>query len=119
MGIITALLLFTCNLHLNQTACLDTYTKCIENMSTIKVGGLSLLTNDERLAASYFYCVETDGNIDSTSDYIALVRELHDLSNREDSILIEDNFAGFHTWQKPDFFKDIVKPAKKSNTLKK
>jgi len=83
MGIIAALLMFTCNLHLNQSACVENYSSCITTMSSIKIGGLSLLTPEERIASSYVFCVETDGALeDSDIRYMDMVEEMYHLSDR-------------------------------------
>lgn len=94
MGIIIALLMFNCNLHLNQTACLDQHVKCVETMSTIKVGGdLACLNHDQRLAVSYLYCVETGGEVGSDLDHRSIL----------DAMEGYNQYAGFYLWEKPGF----------------
>ena len=82
MGIIAALLMFTCNLHLNQTACVDSYYSCVKTMSSIKIGVLSLLTTEERIASSYMYCLETGGDLDSDINYLDMVESMYHVSDR-------------------------------------
>jgi len=97
MEIIIALLMFNCDLHLNKEVCVDTHVNCVEIVSTLKksIGG-HLLTYEEKLAASYLYCVETGGKIDSSLD----LPGSYDLRDY-------DRFDGFQLWQKPDFLENM------------
>ena len=92
MGILVALLMFNCNLHLNQNFCINKHVGCITTMSTIKLGGeVALLTHNQRLAASYLYCVETSGEIDSDLNYVGLVESMNNTYNP---------YSGWNFWEK-------------------
>jgi len=106
MEIIVALLMFNCNLHLNQDSCVDTHLKCIETMSTIKINtGNRCVSKEQRIAASYLYCVETGGDVNSELDYVGLVESMHSPYNPN---------RGWYLWEKPGYWEKFQEnfPAK-------
>ena len=112
MGIIAALLMFNCNLHFNQLGCVETHVQCVTTMSTIKIGGLTCMNRDQRLAAAYLYCVETGGDFSgdtSYSDYADLVRYLDADYN---------NHSGFNLWEKPGYWAKIQEQMKSLSSKK-
>jgi len=93
MSVIMALLMFTCDLHINKEVCVDTHVECIKYMSSIKIGGLGCVTQEERLAGAYLYCVETGGRLNSDIDFSSMFNSL-------------ENYDGFQLWQKPNLLKN-------------
>ena len=102
MGIIAALLMFNCNLHFNQLGCVETHLSCIKMMSTIKIGGTHCLNYEQRLAASYLYCVETGGAVRGNTDYSDYLDMVDSLSNPYSD-------SEFNLWEKPGYWSNLKK----------
>jgi len=105
MGVIIALLVLNCNLHLNQQACLETHVKCIETMAATPLNNSSMrcLSRDKRVAAAYLYCVESSGNIHSSIDYATLVEDLYGVNS-----ISNNPYAGFNVWEKPGYMENMA-----------
>lgn len=98
MGIIIALLVFNCNLHLNQNWCVEQHVSCVKTISSIKLGGeFGLLSQEQKLAVGYMYCIENDGNISNDIDLNAAV----------EAFKAFDFYGGFHAWERPGYLQAL------------
>lgn len=73
---------------------MEQHVSCVKTISSIKLGGeFGLLSQEQKLAVGYMYCVENEGNISNDLDLDVVV----------ESFKAYDIYGGFHVWQKPGY----------------
>jgi len=103
MGVIIALIVMNCQLHLNYGYCINNQIKCVDIMMSLKYQDDSphgIMSYEEKLAASYEYCKRAEGHI-TEEDQL-----------RYDSLIDgwrKNPYAGFYPWEKPGHIERIMK----------
>ena len=103
MGVIIALIILNCQMHLNCDLCVDSQISCVDMLMSLKQEKQDphwMLPYETKLAYSYEYCKTSEGRVfpEEQERYDALLEEF-----------LNNPYAGFFLWEKPGYIANLLR----------